>query len=630
MLNKYHAALLVVICVVLTATVRAQQPAPVEFPTLNTVESTTVPVRDRVALAQQINGVGEIPPPPAAAPLRQVGERAIFRATDTGSDRAFTVRAELMAMGEHIYLWVEEGADIARADIEALAAAFDERIYARVRALWGSEASPGIDGDPRIHGLFARSLGFGTAAYYISEHAYPVEAVPTSNEHEMFFFNLDVLTSPIDLRSVESIVAHEFQHMIRNNIQRNEEYWLNEGFSEFTQVHLYDVPVWEMMSFLSVPDTQLNTWAEDHAARSRHYGASLLFVTYFHDRFGLEALRRFSDDDASRGLESADRVLSALGEPGVNEFFADWVVANVLFDPSLADGRYGYTSIPAGVVTVTPVDRVERYPWVYDGTVAQYATDYFTLDNLDGIGTLTVNLDMPQTVRLVDAAPASGQQMWYSNKGDMSSTTLTRRFDLSRVQRATLEFRLWYHIESLWDYGYVMVSTDNGATWQPLIGEHTTFNNPHSVAYGAGYTGVSGGGETSAWVDERISLDGFVGDDILLRFQMITDDAITQPGMLIDDVRIRELNYFEDFEQGGGGWLAEGWLWIDNVLPQAAWVQAVQHLDDNTTVTRWLAPTNGKWTLTLADGVEQVTLAVSAFASTTTVPMPYRLRLTTD
>jgi len=64
----------------------------------------------------------------------------------------------------------------------------------------------------------------------------------------------------------------------------------------------------------------------------------------------------------------------------------------------------------------------------------------------------------------------------------------------------------------------------------------------------------------------------YAGQSILVRFQMITDDAINQPGIAIDDVRIPEIGYVSDFELDDGGWEAEGWIRMDNVLPQQAWV----------------------------------------------------------
>ncbi len=605
----------------LAAPAAAQDAAPVDFPTLLALEAVEIPPRDRVQLAQELLGVGEIPPPPTSARERTLGEQTVFHVTNASDDRSFNVEATLLAMGAHVYFWVENGADISQSQLHALAAAFDATIYPETRALWGSEDTPGIDGDARIYGLFAHDLGAGTAAYFVSEHVYPQEAVSTSNEHEMFFFNLDAIGASFDQRGLESIVAHEFQHMIRNNLQLNEEYWINEGFSEFTQLHLYDVPVWEIISFLSEPDTQLNTWAESIGGRAQHYGAALLFVTYLADRYGLDAVRALSADRSIRGLQSVDRVLRALGEPGVDSFFADWVMANYLFDPTLGDGRYGYTSIGRNVVSAQPAETVTSYPLQREASAAQYATDYTVLTNLQDTAALDIRLEAPATVALVPVSPASGQRMWYSNKADVSSTTLTRAFDLSGVSSATLAFNLWYFTERAWDYGYVMASDDGGATWDVLATEHSTRENPHNTAYGPAYTGESGG-----WLAETASLDAYAGGEVLVRFQMITDDAVTQPGMALDDVRINAIGYSDDFESDDGGWLAAGWVWIDNLLPQSAWVQAIQQ-GETTSITRWQANGPGAWTLPLDPGVEQVVLALSPFAPVTTVPMAYMLRV---
>jgi aryl-alcohol dehydrogenase-like predicted oxidoreductase len=54
-----------------------------------------------------------------------------------------------------------------------------------------------------------------------------------------------------------------------------------------------------------------------------HYGAADLFVAYFYERFGAEALRKLSDEP-ERGLVAFDHVLKAMGQAGVDDFFADW------------------------------------------------------------------------------------------------------------------------------------------------------------------------------------------------------------------------------------------------------------------------------------------------------------------
>jgi hypothetical protein len=440
----------------------------------------------------------------------------------------------------------------------------------------------------------------------------------------MFFFNLDGL--PIDMIStsyVQGVVAHEFQHMIRANLENNEDNWLNEGLSEFTQVYLGYDTLGQALSFLAMPITQLNTWSED-GPRAPHYGAAMMFVLYFYERYGPDALNALSGD-LSKGLTSFDNVLRAMDEPGVNEFFADWVLANWYLNPSLDDGRYGYSLLAPGLASPFPVASAFEYPFTWTGQANQYSADYFVLDNLQGVQSLDISASFMDTVQLFPVKPDSGRWVWYSNKADYSDTTLTHPFDLSAVDSATLNFRAWYHIEDLWDFGYVTVSTDGGATWDILATPQMTLDNPHNTGYGPGYSGQSGG-----WLDETISLDEYAGSQILLRFEMITDDAITQPGLVIDDVSIPEIGYASDFESGEDGWTAEGWVYTDNLLPQQAWIQVAQRVGNEVIVNRWLAPAEDHWTLPLADGAQQVIVAVSPFAPLTTVPARYTLTINTQ
>jgi immune inhibitor A len=597
---------------------------PGDFPTVTALEQAVVPVRDRLDLARRLLGVTDIPAPPAEPPQWAIGDRKVFFATNSAHNYNYEVEASLRIAGEHIYLWVQHDVAMDEAALQRLADIFDQEIYHPARALWGSENTPGIDGDPRIYGLFAYGMGPGVAAYFTSANSYPRVAVPNSNEHEMFYFNLDTLGTLASADTLAGLIAHEFQHMIREAQNMNEATWLDEGFSTFTEIYLgypYGT-LGQALTFLSSPGIQLNTWSED-GPRLPHYGAAMLFVTYFYERYGESALQMLSADPAT-GMDSVNNVLRALGEPDANAFFADWVLANYLHDRTLEDGRYAYTLIP-GLSSALAVDIVTDYPYQRQSSVNQYATDYLILTNLDNPQALALELTMPETVRLVPVDAYSGQWMWYSNRRDESSTRLTRAFDLTGVETATLHYRVWYHIENLWDYGYVMVSTDDGHTWTVLETAHTTTENPHDNAYGPGYTGQSDG-----WLEEVIALDDFVGGQILLRFEMITDEAVVQPGMVIDDVGIPEIGYFSDFERDGGGWQAEGWLRTDNRLPQQAWVQAVQQRGDDAEISRWLVTGDTTWILPLIPAVEQVVLALSPFAPVTTVPMPYRLAIDTD
>jgi len=215
--------------------------------------------------------------------------------------------------------------------------------------------------------------------------------------------------------------------------------------------------------------------------------------------------------------------------------------------------------------------------------------------------------------------------MVWSNRADESDTRLTRAFDLTGVSRATLRFWTWYHIEEGWDYAYVTVSTDGGARWTPLTGPRMTTEDPHDNAYGPGYTGESGG-----WVEETIDLSPYAGQEILLRFEHITDDAMTQPGLVVDDIRIPEIGYNEDFERDDGGWLSEGWLRMDNRLPQDFLVQVVQPGAANGPVTRLLGPgdaSQGEWTITVGGRAGDAAILVAGLTPVTTEPARYDLAL---
>ena len=77
-------------------------------------------------------------------------------------------------------------------------------------------------------------------------------------------------------------------------------------------------------------------------------------------------------------------------------------------------------------------------------------------------------------------------------------------------------------------------------------------------------------------MQESIDLSAYAGQQVQVRFQYITDDAANEPGILLDDISIPELNYSSDVEDGDGGWISKGWLRTDNVLTQRWLIQVVE------------------------------------------------------
>lgn len=600
-------------------------PCPTSTPTLTTLEAielADLPVRDPIALAKSLKSIaGPIPKVVYATPPHYaLGDRAVFWVGDANNASHFAVTATLHYITPHVYMWVEEGYPINEADLRRSAERFENQTYPTNRALFGSEWTPGVDSDPHIHIFNGRVPG--VAGYFYSPNEYSRLVNPFSNEREMFFINLDVRKPGTD--EYDATLAHEFQHMIHWHHDRNEDTWVNEGLSVLAE-YMNGFSVTDAISaYLRQPDTQLTTWAIEDEPSAPYYGASYLFMAYFLERFGSEAIKALVQSEMN-GRAGFDEVLARLGfSERFDDLFADWVIANYLDDHTLEGGRYGYRELELEKPAAENQHR--EYPIAGSGTVHQYGADYIVLSSESEVD-LVVEFAGETTTRLAALTPHSGRWMWWSHRGDDSHCTLSHSFDLSPVSHASLSVWMWYDLEPDWDYAYISVSTDGGKTWKLLEGPHTTRTNPNGNSLGPAYTGKSGGGDIPQWVEEQVDLTAYAGQPIMLRFDVVTDDAVNHPGLFLDDIAIPEIGYFEDAETGAGGWKAAGFVRTDNVLPQRYLVQLILLEDGHPRIIRskWDERQSGSLELKgLGKEVREAILVISALAPATTETAAYR------
>lgn len=589
-------------------------------PTLNALQTVTLPENDPVDLARRLRGLNPLINLPESAPVWQIGDTQFFTVYNSSTQVEFAVNTELRGMSDNILLWIDTAAPISRGEAQQFAELVDASIYQQTQALWNTAEPAGIDGDTRLYLVMVQGLSEGIAGYFPSSNTYPRSVIPNSNQHEMMVLNLSAYPDFNILNSTWlSTIAHEYQHLLRFYHDSNEATWLDEGFSMYTEHHIgWDAGRSQVIRFLTNPAVQLNHWVADNQ-RVERYGAVFLFVNYLAERYGLDALRMLSDEPLD-GWQGVEATLTQLGS-SADEFFADWVLANSLRN---ADTGYGYRTLWADLPSARPLASVVHYPYEITGQVPQYSADYYVLTNFGEANSLTISYTMPETVGLIPAQAYAGDQIYYSVAGDRADTTLTRALDLSAVDSATLTFRMWYDLEENWDYGYVLASRDDGATWDILHSPYSTLNNPFGRAYGAGFTGLSFG-----WLQGEVALDDYAGEEILIRFEVITDPASIRHGMAIDDLRVDAIGWHDSFETPDDRWEGRGWIRTNNRLPQSAWVQAVQQVGDEVTVARWLAQPAGTWTIELVPDVEQVLIAVSPIAPQTMVETTYQLSVDT-
>ncbi|MGC9025835.1 MAG: hypothetical protein ACP5NB_13575, partial [Chloroflexia bacterium] len=601
--------------------------------TARRIAETVLPPRDLVDLAGRLLHGGRSLPRIAAqtAPTRTVGHQARFWVSD--EDRMRQVTATLRVVTPHLYMYVEDGASVDQGDLERAAQTFEDKIYPTCRRIFGQEWSPGVDGDPHLvilHTYLAEASG-----YFSSMNEVPQEVNSYSNQCEMFYMDLGSLI--VGSRAYLSTLAHEFQHMIHWYLDPRSDAWADEGLSQMAEEACgYDASdlVW---AFLDNPDLQLTTWSDDPSSALPHYAASYLWFRYLTHRLGgMEALGSLLDP-AVDNLTAVERALERAGYRPVvpaprlfDAFFADWALANYLNDPTVGDGRYAYDP-NLMLIPPWPAERVYRLPKTLTTTVYPYATDYIEVESLQS-GRLRLSFDGAERLPLLPIAPHSGAHFWWSNRGDQADSTLTRALDLSGTERATLRFWTAYEIEADYDYAYIEISTDGGHAWQMLPGRYTTTSNPNGNNFGRGYTGTSGGGERAVWVQEEIDLSPFAGQPILLRFELVTDDAYNAPGLALDDLEIPEIGLFDDMESPAG-WEAGGFVWVDNTVPVHFLVQVAAESDAETALYFLPLDAEGRGELLIPDYGEKiyrVMVLVSAVAPATTEPAPYTLTLSLE
>jgi hypothetical protein len=405
------------------------------------------------------------------------------------------------------------------------------------------------------------------------------------------------------------VLAHELQHLIHIENDNGDEAWVNEGLSE-TALWLAGGAASSISLFESVPDTPLTNWPSE--GTGPHYGAGAAFFLYVAHRFGGDALLGEIARAEGDGTVGVEEFLAEIAQPFTfREIFADWIAANLL---NRAAGPYGNPARPMDVA-------IERELSVGDeasDVVTQFGTHYHAIAGLGG-GEHIIRFDGAATVPVLPFETGDG--VWWGNAGDEIDARLTYELDLTDATTPALTFRAWHDIEEWYDWAYVAVSTDGGATWTALGGEHTRTDDPVAAAYGPGYTGRSGAGDEPTWVDERIDLTPYAGQEVLLRFEYVTDGSTYGEGFVVDDIAV----------QGGDldeAWQSEGFVHVDSELPQSYIVRLVAELAGGELLVRDVPLTAGGGELRFAsDGIETAWIAVAGATEGTRQTSPYTISL---
>lgn len=593
--------------------------------TLNAIKNTEIPLNDLQDVVRRLKGISGIPRTVAETNINlQVGSMDDFWVSNVDSNEYFRISATLQYVTDHVYFWIQDGVSFNSGEVQQLVEKFDQDLYPRTREFFGSEWTPGIDGDPHIYILYARGLGNRLAGYFSSvDEEHPL-ADEYSNAHELININADNIDLGQDYAL--GVLVHEYQHMIHWNRDRNEDTWVNEGLSELA-VFLNGYPVGSDLSYIDDPDLQLNDWPDALESTSPHYGSAFLFLNYFLDRFGETAARELVGNPAN-GLAGVDQVLEQIdardSQTGMvlnaDDVFIDWVIASYLKDDRVSGGVYTYHNYPEAPQARNTETITDCKQNSINRDVHQYGVDYI---RIRCEGDYLLKFEGSSQTQVVPADVFSGDYFLWSNRGDEADMILTRGFDFRQHQGPlTLTYWTWFDLEEDYDYAFIEVSED-GDSWEVLTTPSGTPENPSGNNYGWGYNGSSQG-----WVQERVDLSRFAGQEVQIRFEYITDSAANGEGMLLDDIAIPEIGYATGFEEGMDGWQSAGWIRMNNVLPQD-YSLALILLGDTTDVSDIPLEEDrtAEISLRLNDDIDQAVLVVAGKTRYTRQKAAYRITI---
>ena len=241
-------------------------------------------------------------------------------------------------------------------DLQKLANEFDNNIYPRITAIYGSEWKPGIDNDNKIT-ILLHDIKKGAAGYFRTQDEAPLIQAADSNEREMVFLNTNGLAS----NSIKSYLAHEFSHLITYNQKDRlrgvtEDVWLNEARADYTSTILGYNDIYQgsyleqrVRNFINNSRDPMMEWLNTEG----DYGALDIFTYYLVEKYGVAILA----ESLKTNLVGVDSLNSFLRKYGYSktfsQIFSDWTIAIYLNDCSLG-ADYCFTKPELAVLKVAP------------------------------------------------------------------------------------------------------------------------------------------------------------------------------------------------------------------------------------------------------------------------------------
>jgi hypothetical protein len=332
----------------------------------------------------------------------------------------------------------------------------------------------------------------------------------------------------------EGVFAHEYQHLLHDDYDSDEENFVNEGMADLAMLIAgYPVTSSHLRDAAAYPENSLVVWGDQGDLEIlTDYGQAFLFQYYLMEQFGKPFIQaEFHNPD--NGITGVNTTLAAFNiQKTFGDVFHDWSVAMLIDTKTPGGGRYQFKGLDFKLDIGTPS---LPNPQAFDTPGAPpWGTDYIWVNgNPKELAKFTFN-GVDYTT-FPTAWTSDGDVLW-SGTGDL----LDNWAIFETTGGGTLSFDTLWDLEDYWDFGFVQVSTDGGYTWTSLEDNqgYSTYDydpnaHPKVVANVPGLTSY-----VTDWVTLTYDLSAYADQDILVAFRLVTDWATYFGGWWIDNVYV--------------------------------------------------------------------------------------------
>lgn len=375
-------------------------------------------------------------------------------------------------------------------------------------------------------------------------------------------------SAPQRAYTFDSTIAHELQHLIHDDMDPNEDSWVNEGLSEYAEFLIgyrtdenHGRTQWQ-----TSPENSLVLWGDQNSDQGggeilADYQLAYLFTMYTAGRLGgATAITQTAtlNLEPGQGILGYNHWIQSIN-PALNfkDIFSDFKI-DMLY------GGYSRDAQPNGKwhsnfmgSYVSPIETAggpateDFYLGLLRDNLGSqgystpgappYGSDYLQIfyspaitagqtvlfdGDESAIGTAWTEVDIADATEDAGNTTAAAGDVWYSGHTDLEDNFAV--FGPYAITAGnTLAFDQFYNIEEEWDYGFVQVTTDTtglaGWTSLELPGVITTTDSNAHPIIKANVPGFSGNLE--AWEHQSYDLSAYAGQNVLVAFRYATDWA---------------------------------------------------------------------------------------------------------